>query len=318
MPRAKSWSELTFGLLAFAGISAAVIGVLLFARIGALHGEKVRLYLVTREAQEVIDGTEVWLGGRQVGVVSDVRFRPVGTDTTERVLIEMEILSKYLGLIRRDADVRLRPGTNLIGEPVVAITIGTTKAPPVHDGDTLRGAEQEERRHRAADLAALEDSVIAVAGTVQRLTGEIRSTGSNIVQLRRRSEEQARAVGRAMDQFTDRATRSHGTVALTMHDTAFHAEVVRLTAQSDSIRRLLASGRGTLGRFRRDSTVLTKLLTDARRVLASVDTLRTRMAPSQILTRRDSAMSRQLNGVHVQLDSLIGDVKQHPLKYLSL
>ena len=50
MPHRLHWSELTRGLIGVAVIVALALIVLVFARVGALHGKKVTLYVVTDES----------------------------------------------------------------------------------------------------------------------------------------------------------------------------------------------------------------------------------------------------------------------------
>ena len=115
MPRSHSWSELKVGLISAAVIIAIVLGVLIFARVGALHGKRDQLFVLTDHAPGVLPGTEVWLAGEKIGLVNNIRFRPASTDTSRRVIIELEVLSKYFPQIRKNSHADIRPGGNLIG-----------------------------------------------------------------------------------------------------------------------------------------------------------------------------------------------------------
>src|SRR4029078_10704597 len=94
--------------------------------------------VVAADARGVLSGTEVWLSGQKVGLVKDVHFRPPSTDTLERLAIHLEILSKHMHFIRKDAWAELRPGGNLIGSPVVFISSGTSNVAALNEGDTLK------------------------------------------------------------------------------------------------------------------------------------------------------------------------------------
>ena len=77
----------------------------------------------------------------------------------------------------------------------------------------------------------------------------------------------------------------------------------------------MSSNKGTLGRFRRDTT----LVTNANHVLAEVDTLRALFSDpvgSIAAAHSDSALTRQLDRTHALLASLIKDVKSHPVRYI--
>src|SRR5216110_2345614 len=126
MPHKLHWRELTGGIIAVIAIALLTIVILLFARVGALHGKKVTLYVVTDEAPGVLKGTEVWLAGEQEGLVKDVSFLPPTVDKGERILITTEFLKEAMPSVRRDSYAQLRPGGRLIGTPVVYISPGTT------------------------------------------------------------------------------------------------------------------------------------------------------------------------------------------------
>lgn len=315
MARAERWSQLKTGLIAFAAIIAAVAAVLYFARIGALHGDTTRLYMVTDQATGVISGTEVWLGGQKVGLVRDVGLRPPSADTSERVLITMDVVSKYLHLIRKDSDVQLRPGGSLIGAPVVAITVGTSRAPPIEARDTLRARAQLEERPGVADVASIGDSIVAISKEVGLISDEFDTTGGRVSTLRAKTENELGAAAAAYNRFATRATNSRGTVALILRDSArVRAEVSHLSAVADSIQRAADMPHGNIGRFRRD----TSLVRNAKQILASVDSLRARVALyTGHAVGADSALAHQLTRVHAQLDSLVQDAKHHPLRYIA-
>jgi len=311
MPRDIRWSDLKIGVLTFVGIALIVTAVLVFARVGALRGKTTTLYVVTNEASEVIQGTEVWLGGQKVGVVDRVDFRAASTDTSERLAIKMSILSQYLRHIRRDSDVQIRPGGNLIGDPVVYITIGTNRAAHVVANDTLRARAQQmgDRRPLTRTFGSLGDSVGTVLKSARRVLEQGRTAGGRVAHIFDRAKHQASDVSRAATQISARV-RGSGTIGAWLHDRSVHDAVESLSAQTDSIRLLLANPHGDVGRFRRDSTLVTTIA----RLHATADTVRTRIGHP--LARADSMLVRQLDLVRVQLDSLSADVRRHPFKYL--
>lgn len=316
MARPTRWSQLRIGLVALAGVFTLAVLVLRFARVGALHGDTTPLFMITDMATGVIRGTDVWLGGQKVGLVKDVRLLPPSSDTTERVLITMDILNQYLRYIRRNSDVQIRPSGNLIGTPVVFITIGTGRAPALRAGDTLRARAQLENRSSLADLSSLSDTVTALATAFGQIRQDFSATRGEVTRLRRRSERQANEVEHAFNQFAQRATRSQGTVALVLQDSAsVRLETHRLAALTDSLRAAAFGGRGNVGRFRRDSS----LVLHARHALATADSLRDRaLAYAGRPTRGDTALTHELERVHAQLDSLVQDAKHHPFRYFPL
>ncbi|MEO6863972.1 MAG: MlaD family protein [Gemmatimonadaceae bacterium] len=313
MPRADHWSQLKVGILVFIGIVAAVVAVMTFARIGALHGNTTRLYMVTDMASGVLDGTEVRLAGQKVGLVRSVELRPPSSDTSERVLIAMDVLNPYLKYIRRNSDVQIRPGGRLIGSPVVYIGMGTSHAPGLDSGDTLRAKSQLEARSGISDASSLGDSVTGIAATVTEVKSEFDTTIHDVVGLTKLSQRQAEAVHMALDNFSDRALASRGSIARILRDSArLRAQATRVSALADSIG-AAANGTGEIGRFRRDST----LVLQARRTMASVADLRARVARYTGGSADGTALAKQLDRANAQLDSVVQDAKRHPLRYIA-
>jgi hypothetical protein len=116
-----------------------------------------------------------------------------------------------------------------------------------------------------------------------------------------------------MNKFSD----SRGTVGLALRgrDT-LRLRADRAMARVDSIRALLASDSHSLGRFRRDSTLV-----------AEVGRIRDELAVVQRLAaspngtigrfRADSVIIRNVHRDFAAIDSLFADMKKHPLRYIA-
>jgi ABC-type transport system involved in resistance to organic solvents, periplasmic component len=182
MPRKTHWSELRVGLIGAAALALLVLVIMLFARVGALHGKKATLYVVTQDATGILKGTEVWLSGQKIGLVNDVRFRPASADTLERILIEMEILADKLPPIRRDSHAKIGPGSSLIGIPVVFISAGSVSQPGVRDGDTIHTEVSKSvlaiGDEMSAAGAAASSLAVEVKGLTHMMTNQRGSIGA--------------------------------------------------------------------------------------------------------------------------------------------
>ncbi len=313
MQRAEHWSQVKVGLIVLTALIAAVAAVMSFARVGALHGDTTRLYLVTDMASGVLDGTEVWLAGKKIGLVRSVQLRPPSSDTTERIAISMDILDPYVQYIRRNSDVRIQPGGRLIGSPVVFIDVGTGASPAVGAGDTLRARAQVEARSGLADASSLGDSLAEIAATVSTVKTEFDSTTNDLARLSEMSSRQANAVRTAYGALSRRALSSNGTISNLVRDTArIRVEAMRVSALADSIQ-MAANGNGEIGRFRRDSA----LVLEARQTLASVKALRRGLERYSGRSADGAALAAQLDRTRAQLDSIVQDAKRHPLRYIT-
>ena len=313
MARELHWRELKTGIVAFVAIVGLALSILLFAKVGALHGDTDNIYVLADEAPGVLSGTEVWLSGEKVGLVRDIHFRSVNTDTLHRLAIHLEVLRKHMHFIRRDAWADIRPGGNLIGSPVVWISSGTSRAPAVAEGDTLLEISTGKMQPVGERVTALVDRLGTLAdsgGKVLRLLQSQAGTAGRLVgtgwpKVTSQTDEIAR--------LTRRATTGNVTLALLLHG-ELGARIARIRASKDSIAALINSGDGNVGRFRRDSTLINKV-TDLR---AQLDSVRSEWSSGKGLgqMRSDSTLRLEMARVRLELSALMADIRKRPLQYV--
>lgn len=315
MARDIHWTELRIGVIGLMAVVTVVLSILVFARVGALHGDTATLYVVTDNAVGVLPGTEVWVSGQKVGLVKEVRFRSTSTDTTQRLAIETDILADQLQFIRKEAYVDIRPGGNLIGSPVVYIKAATSASPPVANGDTLFSHEVKPLDNMGVQVDNLIAQLAVLADTGNRILAQAKSPQSAIGAFRSTGMPQLANAGAIASGLMSKATAGSGTAGLAMRGDAT-VRIGRIVAQKDSLMLLVQSGNGSVGRFRRDST----LFATVGEIRASVDSLKALVSnPRSPLARArtDSTLSREIARVSAELGLLMADIKKHPLRYLS-
>ena len=314
MPHQHHWRELTGGIIAAVAIAMLTLIILAFARVGALHGKKVTLYVVTDEAPGVLAGTEVWLAGEHEGLVKDVSFRPPSVDNSERILIRTELLKEALPSVRRDSYAQIRPGANLIGTPVVYISPGTTASPGLREGDTIRARPKAAIGDLTEDIGSIGPEIKSLGAATTELANKIDRPVGTLGNAKANGFEDFPDVKAGISSLNARATRGNGSLA-SLARTNLFARASHTMAAADSIRMLVSSKKGSIGRFRRDTTLVTK----AKHVLAEIDTLRA-LVQSPIGTiaavHSDSVLARQLDRQHILLRELINDIMNNPMRYI--
>lgn len=312
MPRQLQWRELTGGIIAVAILVAITLTVLLFARVGALHGKKVTLYVVTDAAPGVLAGTEVWLAGERDGTVKDVAFRPATAPPSERLVIRTEFLKSALPNVRRDSYAQIRPSGSLIGTPIVYIAPGTAAAPPLHDGDTI-WTRPKAITNLTEDVGKIGPEFAALGAATKDLANRITRPVGTIGNYRANGLPDLPDIEAGISSLNARA-RGEGTLGRAMRGD-LKARASHAIAAADSIRSLLGSNRGNFGRFRRDSTLVTK----TGHVLAEIDSLGMMFSnPVGAITAPggDSTLARELQKSRVLLAALMQDMKEHPMRYI--
>jgi len=313
MARKLEWGELKTGVIGFTVIVVLVFSILAFARVGALHGDTTNIYVVTDDANGVLNGTEVWLSGAKIGLVRDVHYRSITTDTLERLAIHLEILSSQMPFLRRDAWADIRPGGNLIGSPVVWISSGTSAGRQLHEGDTLKeistgkmqpvGDRVEALVGRLSSLADSGGRVITLLNTQIGTLGKVIGTG--VPRVTKATSEMSSLLGKA--------TTGTGSVSMMLNG-ELGARLAKVRAAKDSIAYLMSSGNGSVGRFRRDST----LFKQVEHLRSELDSLRGALGSSNGVARArtDSTLTAEMAKMRLELTALMADLKKHPLRYL--
>jgi MlaD protein len=302
----------------------AVVGgmfgaVLVFARVGSLHGPTTRLFLATDQARGVIRGTEVWRSGVKIGAVSGIQFRSIAVDTSERVLVAFEVQTLYLPEIRRDTRAQIRTGSSAVGSPVVSLRGGTPSSPAVKDGDTLVAAPQRDVQGPAAQLSDAVGDVPVILSDVQSIEGQIFTHGGTIGALT--TPAGARRIARLSDGLhglTARVFTGDGTAGKFASDEARGQVLDRANhalAELDSAEQLAQSPTSSIGQFRADSTFALKLrdldaaLDSATRLLSSSGTIGR--------VRTDTTLQRRLAAGRIEVQRLMSDVERHPERYIA-
>ena len=314
MARNLAWRDLKTGTVAFGVIVAGALGVLIFARVGALHGDKSNIYVLSQEADGVLAGTEVWLSGQKIGLVKDIHFRAITTDTLERLAIHTEILSDRMHLVRRDAYADIRPGDNLIGSPIVFISSGTSLVPALRSGDTLVNVSTGKMKPVGEKVTELTARLSALADSGKRLSALLNSRTGTIGAFKHDGMAKMSDASATISGLMNKATTGNGTIALASKGD-FGARLARIQAGKDSIVLLLSSGRGNIGRFKKDST----LFRTVSHIRDEIDSLKSMSSGAGTLqrARSDTALTLEMARIRVQLSELMADIKKHPSRYIA-
>ena len=318
MARRLSWSDVRGGLLACLVIVVTAVAILTFMRVGALHGDTFPLYAIVGEARGVTKGSEVWLSGQKIGKITDIKFRaPGSTDTSSRILISMAVLEEHRHAIHRDAVAQIRSGGSIIGPAVVYMSPGTPRAASLQPGDTVHTLRQADVEGATAQFAGAAREFPAIMANVRALRAELQTSdgtagafmnGAGLGELRRARTQTSLVMGRLAGRG--------GSIGPIMRG-GLTARAGRTLARVDSVRALLASPNASIGRFRRDSTLLHEVgdIRDELTVVrAALD--ESRGTAGRVL--HDSALTDALGQAEREMTLLFADIKKHPRRYLSI
>jgi len=315
--RALRWRDLLPGVITLGVLLVASAATLKYAQPGMLHGRKVRYYAAFGSARNVLGGTEVWISGTKVGRVRDLHFGPPSADTSKRVIIEFEVLAKYRDQIRENTVARLGTGTRIMGQTVLALTVGARDARVLPQNDTIRGVSAADIQTLAASYGDVANEIPELVANVKVLSASMASTRGTLGALT--SLDAPKRLETLLDnatRFTEHAMSSKGTLGLALERGEVIARAKAATAQADSVRALLTSNRSSFGRFRRDSTLL-RTVGDLRDELSITAALLS--SPDGTLGRfgQDSIIAVQTAEMSKQMTELFADIRKRPFRYIA-
>ena len=311
----RGWRALLPGVIIVVVLAAFTLSVIIFARVGRLRGDTYRLHLLTEAARGVIKGTEVWLAGQKVGLVTAIRFVPPGRDTLARLAIELELLDDVRDLIREDSFGQIRSGGSLIGAPVVYLTPGTSSTPVLAEGDTVPAKPQVDTEGFTSAVALAGRELPIVMREAKQVRDDMRRATSRLGELQDDGGVSLEVVGSRAAGISRRATSGQGVLPSFMRERTVSARVSRAMQSVDTIRALLASDTASLGRFKRDSTLAREIGS----VRDEVSILRGLMAESRGTAGRasnDKAVTDALAKVERELTRTVEDIKRDPARYV--
>lgn len=314
MPKPQRWRDLVPGLLTAAGAVLLAAATLLIGHVGLLHGTTMRLYVTSDEARGVIQGTEVWLNGEKIGEAVATKLLPISTDTSQRVLVSLDVYRHDAVGIRRDSRAQIRPGSSLIGAPVVFFSGGSVHGPAIRENDTLRSDPQTQLDVTRAQFAVAGQYLPEIRADIDSLKGQLFNGSGSLGAASRDDAKYSAELRLLATQLRHRPAHT-GTLAL-IDRGAIQAHAARVLANADSLRLLLAHPAPTtsLGRLQGDST-LVRAARDTRTDLEATRALLRYRYGTVGRVAVDSALDRRLGDADAGLRALMEDATSNPARY---
>ena len=318
MADSPSWRDLRIGIAAAIAVAAASLGVLFFARVGAIRGDTFALFLRAGSARGLMKGSEVWVGGQKVGRVTDITFLPPAGPKADALLVEMEVLERHRHAIRRDSRTELKPGSSFIAALVVAISPGSAGSPVVGENDTLRAEAQGDVEAITSRFGEATKLLPPVMADVKRVSQQLRNPGGTIGAFgSERGAVELKAVRERGGRLAASLSRGRGTLGRLLGGRGqLMARAEQALARADSVQQLFGSPDVAVGRFRRDTTLKTAVA-DIKRELSKVRAMLTEAEGTAGRVTKDRAIIEALMEAEREMGAIMADIRRRPFRYLN-
>jgi ABC-type transporter Mla subunit MlaD len=306
------WRKLTGGIVALVAMIGGALAIIAFARVGSLRGDTYRAYIMADQASGILKGTEVWLQGQKVGVVKDVGFRSLPTDTAVQTVIEMQVLRQYQQFIRKDSRVEFKPGGTYLGAQVVALRIGSHTAPVLAAGDTLTRVSVIDPEERSSELTEAGQDIPEIVTSLRAIGSDLSKTQTQFGSLGDRTSG-LHLILTHVAQYAKRNAGRKGMLSLLRSDNALANRASLVITRADSLLRITQE-LGTMKRFKADTGLRAELASTR----AELDSVRARIAREDGAAGRfvsDNALQRDLQQLSEQIARTLADFSKRPERY---
>jgi phospholipid/cholesterol/gamma-HCH transport system substrate-binding protein len=349
--RQLTYTELRVAVFILATVALLIIGIFYVTGAGTWQS-KYQLKTYLPEAETLVEGAPVSLGGVPVGSVTELKINPNAATPSQNVEIDMSVYKSAQDWIRADSTATLLT-QGALGSRYVTITRGSPSQPVVPDGGSIRGVPastiqtvvnrsvvvMDNLNGLAASLRSISDKINEGQGTLGKflndpsvynhldstanradaMLSQIQSGQGSLGKLYVSDELYNHAnstVGR-LDSVVADVQAQKGSLGKMIYDPALYNNMNSFLAKGNTLLANVQAGQGTVGKLVTDPTLYNNL----RDASAQFRDLSGKLnlgegSAGRLMT--DPQLYNNLTGLTGDLRLLVDDIRQQPKKYLRI
>lgn len=347
--RQLTYTELRVALFVLATVALLIVGIFYVTGQGAWQAKyTLRTYLP--EAEGVVEGAPVSLGGVHVGNVASLRINPDAKTPEQNIEVNMNIFKQYQDWIRGNSTATLVT-QGALGSRYVTITRGTPPAQVIPPDGVIPGVPASTIQTVVSNSAVLMNNLNGLAVNLRSITDQIHSGKGTLGELlysdrlstqlnatiTRADDIMAQiqsghgtagkivtsdvlynrlnsAVGR-IDAMLDDLQEQKGSLGKLIYDPAFYNNANAFLTKGNTLLSNVEGGKGTIGQLYANPALYNNLNQTSSNLRALTGNLDHGEGTfGKFFT--DPQLYNNLTGLSGDLRLLIGDFRSHPKKYL--
>lgn len=312
------WAELKAGLLVLAALTVLAAAILAVGQKGGVFSEN---YTLTARFPRILGlkpAAPVWLAGVAVGSVKSIRFVTEPGESVPVIDVKLNIGTEYQELIRSDSEASI-DGKGLLGDKIIAISLGSKEAPVLPDGGRLMSQAPLDFSSILTEATATIRDVGDIARNIRGMTQGIEDGKGSLGKFMKDESlyDNLEKISANLSALTYRLGKTEGSLVKLLNDPKLYDEVTALVTD-------LRKGEGTVAKLIQDP----KLYEEARGTLQNAQSIMKRIDNVVAQTEKgegnagkllhDEELYRSLNATVKELHELIADIKKNPGRYVKV
>jgi phospholipid/cholesterol/gamma-HCH transport system substrate-binding protein len=310
-----TWDQLRVALVVMVALMTVVFSTYKLGKAANLFTSRYTLYTFVPNARGMSRGGSVTIDGVIAGTVQDIRFMPVGSDSTRKLKLTLSIDQRLQEQVRADSRASVR-SLGLLGDKVLDISSGSPRYNVLQPDDTVRTNPVVDVDDVIAQAAVVVRDAVELTADLKTITGGIVRGDGTMGQLVTNRSLYTQLTGTLthIDALLGRLDNPHGTVGRLIDDPALYNNLTSAVAGLDSLMQRISDRRGTLGRLLTDDTLYMRLSSAAGGADSLMRSLNDGQGSAAKLLR-DQQLYDQLTKAVANLNGVLADIKQNPRRY---
>jgi phospholipid/cholesterol/gamma-HCH transport system substrate-binding protein len=247
--RQLTYTELRVALFVLATVALLIVGIFYVTGQGAWQAKyPLRTYLP--EAEGIVDGAPVSLGGVLVGSVTSLRINPDAKTPDQNIEVNMNIYNKYRDWIRANSTATLVT-QGALGTRYVTITRGTPPSAVIPPNGVVPGVPASTIQTVVAHSAVLLENLNGLAVNLRSITDQIhagKGTLGELLYSDRLSNQLNGTIARA-NAIMAQIQSGHGTVGKIVTSDVLYNRLNSAVERIDAVLDDLQGQKGSLGKM---------------------------------------------------------------------
>jgi phospholipid/cholesterol/gamma-HCH transport system substrate-binding protein len=253
--------KLRVGIFVLVGVLAFLGTIYALGARARLFESRYTIYAEFTQVAGLAEGATVRLAGVQIGRVKDIALSP---DPGGKVRVAMTVAREFGNRIRKNSVARIAT-QGLLGDKIVEITMGTTEAPPIGEGEVLASRDPFEISDAISGSADTFKGITALAEALRTTAETLNQSG--LIQDASVTVKAARGLTERVGRVVDQVEKGRGWAHVLLYE---EPEALR------QLNRVIASTQTMLDRVERGEGALGVLTSResseaARRLVALMD-----------------------------------------------